>query len=225
MARKRIAPGSVAREDASARAAYGAALDRLTEQATKKAWRKLGKIPAGSPATEAVLEELSAELEARTEAAARFARAAHRRTLETVRKELRRTLGGGARAKIPRDFAEHVFVERQLGLLRRAVADQTTLLRESLAKGEAGADLLSRMHLYRNRAKLIAHSETHNLFWQTFAERAAAEGSAGGWYFTARDDRVRPTHAANDRKFFTWGALPGTLYEPMCRCGISPQGG
>jgi len=85
---------------------------------------------------------------------------------------------------------------------------------------------------YKGRAKLIARDQTAKLNADLNQTRQEALGIEEYRWVTAKDDRVRPTHAANEGKIFRWDARPGQPGYPnatghpgkdiQCRCIAQP---
>lgn len=83
-----------------------------------------------------------------------------------------------------------------------------------------------------NRARLIARDQTAKLNADINQVRQQALGITEYRWVTSKDDRVRPTHEANDGKIFRWDAKPGEKGYPnvtghpgkdiQCRCIAQP---
>lgn len=78
----------------------------------------------------------------------------------------------------------------------------------------------------RNRAILIARDQSNKLTGQLTRLRQTSLGIESYRWRTSNDDRVRPTHAANDGKVFQWNDPPAETGHPghdvNCRCTAEP---
>lgn len=76
------------------------------------------------------------------------------------------------------------------------------------------------------RAKFIARDQTSKLVSVLNRERNLAIGIEEYVWRTSKDERVRPTHRANEGKRFRWDDPPAKTGhpsdEPNCRCTASP---
>lgn len=73
----------------------------------------------------------------------------------------------------------------------------------------------------KNRAKLIARDQSSKFYNDLNRTRQKNVGIDKYRWETAGDERVRPTHRANDGKIFSWDSPPATGhpgYEINCRC-------
>ena len=77
-----------------------------------------------------------------------------------------------------------------------------------------------------NRAKLISRDQTSKLNSALTQKRAQNLGVEEYVWVTAKDDRVRPTHQANNGKIFRWDEPPKPTGNPgediNCRCVAQP---
>lgn len=101
----------------------------------------------------------------------------------------------------------------------QAYANQTP--RRVLAKEIAGVIKSS-----RKRALFIARDQANKISGKMDELRQREAGISQYRWRTARDDRVRPTHAANEGKIFSWKKPPVVTghprTEPNCRCTAEP---
>lgn len=176
--------------------------------------------PAG---LEAGLFKLETELLSTSSNAERYAAAAFKRTTDHARVEAQRILG----VRIPADLmaqagAQDSFVGRQVMLLQRATHDQVSALRRVILEGGTPADLEHKIWVIRNRGRLIARNEVWHLAESEIGRWAQLTGSSGFYYLTARDERVRITHAAHNGEFFYWDQPPSEMSEVNCRCRKVP---
>lgn len=78
----------------------------------------------------------------------------------------------------------------------------------------------------RKRARFIASDQANKLSGKMDELRHREAGIEEYRWETARDDRVRPTHRANQGKVFRWDQPPTTTghprTEPRCRCSAQP---
>jgi len=78
----------------------------------------------------------------------------------------------------------------------------------------------------RNRAKLISRDQTTKLNSAITQQRQQNLGIEEYVWVTSKDDRVRPTHRANDGKTFRWDDPPKATGHPghdiNCRCIAQP---
>lgn len=113
----------------------------------------------------------------------------------------------------------NVFAQRQVQLVQRAVQDQVSALRLAVGTPDWEARVGELAYL-RNRFRLIASNEVHKLHEAEVERWAERAGEPGGWYLTARDERVRPTHAQHEGKFFLFSERPAVMGEIDCRCRL-----
>lgn len=111
----------------------------------------------------------------------------------------------------------------------KAVGDIRGIVTRGFAQGtslrDMGANLEKRIGITRNRAKLIARDQTSKLNGQLTQLRQQQNGISKYTWITAGDERVRPTHAANDGLVFSWDNPPATGNPGdavNCRCIASP---
>ena len=72
----------------------------------------------------------------------------------------------------------------------------------------------------------IARDQSNKLVGQLTEHRQRQLGIDAYEWGTSQDERVRPTHAANDGEVFKWGEPPSTGppgFEIQCRCIALPQ--
>lgn len=182
---------------------------------------------------ETILEELQAglgvqahlsaaeyELLGLVDALGRPARAAFTRTAQHAKKEVSRILGVRLPAEGIQDLRD-TFAARQVLLVERAVRDQLALLRAAAENPRLLQTRAAELKTLRNRIRQIASNEIHKLHEAEVEHWATLSGSPGFWYLTARDEKVRPTHAQHHAKYFLWVDRPSQMGEPECRCKAS----
>lgn len=78
----------------------------------------------------------------------------------------------------------------------------------------------------RNRAILIARDQSNKLTGQTTRMRQTNLGIESYRWRTSQDDRVRPSHAANEGRVIKWSEPPAETGHPgqdvNCRCTAEP---
>lgn len=97
---------------------------------------------------------------------------------------------------------------------------------DNLRTGETAKTLAKRLNeefgITRRRAKLIARDQTAKLTSDLTQARQQQAGIVKYRWSTSGDERVRPTHRANDDKIFRWDEPPATTGHPghdiNCRC-------
>lgn len=221
------------KDPSSAIMAYSNAMGTLTNRTERLILKHVvGALPvvgSGDPLDVVALQQgLEAFRNAAIEAAhsiRRSAGAAFDRATEHSRKQAERILN----VSIPKEgraFEREAFIERQVRLLQRAAEDQAAALAKAIREYKEGEsmrqNMLHQLWVTRERSKLVARNEITHLAKQELRTWAEATNSAGGIYVTRRDERVRPTHAAHDGKFYRWTELPSTLAEVNCRCVMLP---
>jgi SPP1 gp7 family putative phage head morphogenesis protein len=102
-------------------------------------------------------------------------------------------------------------------LQKRTLEEIVTKRLEDLTKDE--------LKKAKNRAKLIARDQTNKFLGNLNELRQTSLGVEEYTWSTSKDERVRPTHAANDGKVFKWSdppptGIPGS--EINCRCTALP---
>lgn len=138
-------------------------------------------------------------------------------------------------------FENEPWLEDQLKLfssqnsqLIRSIPDQeleqvSQLVERGLQEGSSikdiEKDLIERFGITRRRAKLIARDQTAKLNASLTKLRQEQLGVEEYTWQTAGDERVRPTHRANDGKKFKWSSPPSTGHPGTainCRCVAIP---
>lgn len=132
-----------------------------------------------------------------------------------------------------------LLMDEQVGLIKSLPLDAAQrvhlLTQEALVQGKR-ADVVAKQimesgHVSAGRAKLIARTEVARTASTLTQARARYAGSTGYIWRTSRDGDVRPTHRAQEGKFFTWDNPPKTdaglaPYHagcgPNCRCYPEP---
>ena len=114
-------------------------------------------------------------------------------------------------------------------LSNQALFDLKGIVQRGLASGTGLETLTSQLHerigLTNRRAKLIARDQTAKLNGQLTELRQTQLGVDSYTWLTAGDERVRPTHEANDGEKFNWDDPPATGHpgsEVNCRCLAVP---
>lgn len=90
---------------------------------------------------------------------------------------------------------------------------------------ETAKDIQKRFAISDRRAKLIARDQTTKLNSSLARLRQEEIGVTSYTWQTSDDERVRPTHRANDGKVFKWDKPPKTGHpgtEVNCRCVAIP---
>jgi len=114
--------------------------------------------------------------------------------------------------------------ERYGDQIRSTLAAGGTMTPEDLE-----AALAKRGEVSESQAALIARDQTVKLNAQLTRDAQQAAGYERYWWLTCRDDRVRPTHEANESIIFAWSnpspitGHPG--HDPLCRCNPIPYDG
>lgn len=133
----------------------------------------------------------------------------------------------------------HALLQEQVELItslpRQAARRVNKLMLEGMVSGgrakEAAQEIMRTGEVTKNRAMLIARTETSRTVTATVEARAKAVGSVGYIWRTAEDADVRPLHRKLEGEFFRWNsppvagengerALPGAIYN--CRCYPEP---
>jgi SPP1 gp7 family putative phage head morphogenesis protein len=177
------------------------------------------------------------------------------KTAETDPELLASTVGGGVSqfnreqmAKMMRDafgvniFSAEPWLTTQLDLFTtqnvslindlssKAIKDIHGIVTRGFAAGsnikDIQSDLEGRIGFTKNRAKLIARDQTSKLNGQLTQLRQTDNGISKYVWVTAGDERVRPTHEANNGQTFSWDDPPATGHpgsDYNCRCIASPK--
>lgn len=175
------------------------------------------------------------------------ARSMSRAVLNAISKRHRDRFYASAKEAMGIDLSE-VVSENRIGPLLRLTTEQnvaliTSIPEQYLAKveaavyrhvihGQRGSKPLAKQiqeigDVSAKRAKFIARDQTAKLVSALNRERSLAIGIESYVWRTSKDERVRPTHRANEGKTFRWDdppaktGHPGT--EPNCRCTGSPK--
>ena len=124
---------------------------------------------------------------------------------------------------------------RQNVRLIRALREQEmnqveTILAQGIPAGrtnaQLAADLRKRAGITDRRARLIARDQASKFNGRLTQLRQQEAGVESYTWVTAGDERVRPTHMANDRKIFRWDDPPAETGHPgndvNCRCVAIP---
>lgn len=109
-------------------------------------------------------------------------------------------------------------LERVAGYIERGLQDGTSIR-------EIQKDIQKSFGITRRRAKLIARDQTTKLNASLTKLRQQEVGVTEYVWQTSGDERVRPTHRANDGKMFRWDKPPKTGHpgsEVNCRCVALP---
>lgn len=127
-----------------------------------------------------------------------------------------------------------VFVKKNVSLIT-GLSDWernriTTSLYRDLASGESVTniknDVKKTLRITENRAKLIARDQVSKLNANLTELRQRELGIKKYRWLTSRDERVRPTHRANEGKIFEWDNPPMITGHPsrdiICRCSAQP---
>ena len=109
-------------------------------------------------------------------------------------------------------------LERVAGYIERGLQDGTSIR-------EIEKDIQKSFGITRRRAKLIARDQTTKLNASLTKLRQQEVGVTEYVWQTSGDERVRPTHRANDGKTFRWDKPPATGHpgsDVNCRCVALP---
>ena len=139
------------------------------------------------------------------------------------------------------EAAVRSFIEQNTSLIRNVsdeflAGTQETVLRgirrgtrhEEIAKqilGDLRQEPSSRFRKAKTRASLIARDQVNKLNGKLSRDRQVSVGLKSYIWRTARDERVRPEHAAREGRRFLWTRPPfdGHPGEPInCRCFAEP---
>lgn len=206
---------------------YASRVERAVER------RVLSQLPvlgSGDPldleALERGLEALSTDLRSLADGLRPRALSAGKRVSEHGRKEVARMMN----VSVPKDassvFSAHNYAEDAVLRMKAAGEAQVARIRKAIAEYVEGdsmrEDIRSALWVSRNRSNYVARDASYRYHRATVAEWASRAGSSHAIYVTARDERVRATHAAHDGKVFEWSSPPSTLSEPGCRCRMLP---
>ena len=126
-----------------------------------------------------------------------------------------------------------LFAQQNVDLIKdlttKAINDIKGIVTRNFAAGttlrDITSDLKDRIGLTQRRAKLIARDQTSKLNGQLTQLRQTQNGIDKYVWVTAGDERVRPTHAANEGQTFSWNDPPATGHpgdDYNCRCIASP---
>ena len=223
-------PDAAIRAYTSVMATYA---DRTSKLVERRVLSALPVVGSGDPldlgALERGLQALQVDLDELATKVRRSARAAAKRSSAHARREVGRVLGMQVPLDAREAFAVEAFEHRQVELLRATGRRQVERIRKAIADYHEGdsmrRDITHALWVSRNHTKTQARTECLRLHRETVKEWALFVGSAGGFYCTAHDERVRKTHAAHDGKYYAWGEEPSTLQEPGCRCRMLPVEG
>lgn len=107
------------------------------------------------------------------------------------------------------------YLDRVEGIITRGV--QSGRLSTEITK-----EIQSTFKIPKNRAKLIARDQVSKLNGNLNRLRQTNAGVEEYEWLTAEDERVRPTHRANNGKIFKWDSPPSATGHPgedvNCRC-------
>ena len=204
--------------------AYSAALDRMQrDEATDP-------VEAAIEGAESELGRLEAELIALLGVWVLRVETWHRRRFAALVK-------GGARLDVSAflsrfDLEDEIaaVLERNAGLMK-GLSDNTRKeisqivyqgILDQTPRRTIGKQISRRLAIARNRADLIARDQTAKLASELDRLRQQQAGIEEYIWRTARDERVRSTHAAQEGKRHRWDTpVPGVVrpgYEINCRC-------
>jgi SPP1 gp7 family putative phage head morphogenesis protein len=104
-----------------------------------------------------------------------------------------------------------------------------TLITEGVRRGRLTTDITKdvrkRYKTTKSRAKLIARDQTSKFNGDLTRLRQTDAGFEKYKWLTSKDERVRPSHKANDGKIFSWSRPPATGHpgeDYQCRCVAIP---
>lgn len=161
-----------------------------------------------------------------------------RRRWRTVAKQMGRALHAELDLA-PTGQLMHQLMRDQVNLIKSIPLEAAERVHEiaigSLYSGERQSKLVDEIlktgEVTRNRANMIAYTETARASSMLTAARAVYSGSTHFIWHTQRDAKVRPSHRKLDGKIFKWDdpplcdppdhhALPGAIWN--CRCYSEP---
>ncbi len=105
-----------------------------------------------------------------------------------------------------------------------------TIVNENTTRGSNAGGILKEIQelgkVTKKRARVIARDQTQKVNAAIAQQRQTSLGIEKYEWQTADDDRVRPTHNANDGKVFRWDTPPKITGHPgediSCRCVAIP---
>jgi SPP1 gp7 family putative phage head morphogenesis protein len=126
------------------------------------------------------------------------------------------------------------YVKKNVGLIRRIPRSYLARVRRIITQGlDTGKSSFSMKKEIREatgieyrHARLIARDQTSKLFSSLNEIRQRRSGVTHYFWRTVGDERVRPTHRANEGKRFAWNDPPATGHpgtEVLCRCVADPD--
>jgi hypothetical protein len=180
--------------------------------------------PLDLEALELGIQRLEYEVEAIATARRKAILTQAKKAIDAARASAKKLLG----IDLPEDSyaTAQAMADRSVERLKAAGAAQARLIRRAIREYREGTSMReaikSTLWLSRLRGRIIAHDEIFNLYRDTFGRSCMLSGSSEGVYVTAKDDRVRATHQANEGKHFPWDRPPSTLREVNCRCMLVP---
>lgn len=111
-------------------------------------------------------------------------------------------------------------------LRRRVEAEVYQGFAQQTPRRKIGKVLSEALEITRKRAEFIAVDQSNKLSGKMDELRSREAGVDRYRWRTAGDERVRPTHRANEGKVFSWDKPPATTghprTEPRCRCTSQP---
>lgn len=169
------------------------------------------------------------------EAVAAAATATQSQNAASWRREIRRAYGVDVLAAEPGLRSQlEAWEAENLSLITRMGSDRIDRIRglvlENVAAGYTSArieaELAEQLGVGTGRARLIAQDQVSKLNANMTMIRQRAAGVAEYEWSTSRDERVRPTHKANQGKRFRWDRPPSSTGHPghdiRCRCVALP---
>lgn len=209
---KGIGPGPRAAE-----LLYKENLEAFADRAAKR----LARMPKDYVAASQFLEEERNFLVSSAHSASRGARGLFSRVAATAKQEVSNLLVIALPGEPIGDMRD-LFASRQVQLIQRAIVDQIELIRAALGQEALLAARIAELGTLRGRFRLIASNEAHKLFESEVERWALAAGEPGGWYLTARDERVRPDHFVHDGIYYLFSDRPAVMGAINCRCRLVP---
>jgi len=127
-----------------------------------------------------------------------------------------------------------VFADNNAGLIKSIAesnhSDVAFMIRDAVMQGVRYDDLIGRLSnkyaITERRARLIARDQTSKLNANITQFRSQSVGLRTYQWQTVEDERVRPTHRANNEQIFSWDKPPAETGHPghdiNCRCLAIP---
>ena len=139
--------------------------------------------------------------------------------------DMRQVIGSGDIAEaVALRAAQNAALIRSLGadVVKRVETATLQAITEGSTAKQLEAKFRDELGITSRRAKLIARDQTAKLTSDLNRIRQGQAGVTTYRWASSRDERVRPTHRANDGKLFRWDSPPAATGHPghdvNCRC-------